>query len=182
MKKNSIKSVFPVVYRRGNKFEILPELILERKDEVWGYEIMPCVVIAKKCGADSNVESANWYNSKEIAQTFVLNGMRGSLPSRSNVAKLKAPDWKGLRCRIQKMDRFLCDNGIDAESRSLENPRYVGVVWCAEENDYRTANYFSLATSRGNYGLKVVSAKTSRLMVVFNASVPAAKMRRVMVR
>ena len=182
MKKNSIKSVFPVVYRRGNEFEILPELILERKNEVWGYEIMPCVVIAKKCGADSNVESANWYNSKKFAQTSVLNGMRGSLPSRAIVAKLKARDFLVLRSQIQKMDRFLCDNGIDAETRSEKNPRYAGVVWCAEENDYRTASYFSLATSRGNYGLKVASAKTSRLMVVFNVSVPAAKMRRVVLR
>ena len=182
MKKNSIKSVFPVVYRRGNEFEILPELILERKNEVWGYEIMPGIVIAKKCGSDTNVESVDWYNSKTFAETSVLRGKRGALPSRTIVSKLRARDFLVLRSQIQEMDKFLCNNGIDAETRSEKNPRYAGVIWCSEENDYRTAYYFSLATCRGNYGLKVVSSATSRLMVVFNVSVPAAKMRRVVLR
>ena len=76
MKTVSIKSLFPIVYQRGYLFEILPELDLTRKDEVWGYEIMPGIILAKKCGY------ATWDNVRLFAEDCVLNGKWGKLPSK----------------------------------------------------------------------------------------------------
>ena len=39
---------FKIAYKKGDNIEILPELILERKDEIWGFEIIPGVILAKK--------------------------------------------------------------------------------------------------------------------------------------
>ena len=44
-----LDSVFPVVYRKNNKFEVLPHLEMSRRNDVWGYEIMPIFLFQKKC-------------------------------------------------------------------------------------------------------------------------------------
>lgn len=120
-----IKSIFPIVYKKGNDFEILPELDLARKDEVWGYEVMPGIVLAKKCNAYNNGVSNSWDNVREFAKQCRLDGKQGELPSK----KVLVENWDwDLAENIQKMDEFLFENGIiDADVKCG-----TGCVWCSE--------------------------------------------------
>ncbi len=153
-----IKSIFPIVYKKGNDFEILPELDLARKDEVWGYEIVPGIVLAKKCGADNNVESTAWDNVREFAEQCRLDGKQGKLPSE----KVLAENWsQELRENIQKMDAFLCEKGIDAETE------YLGAIWCSEAFARNNAYIFSLNSSRGNWIDKNLNTRYDRVAVAF---------------
>ncbi len=154
-----IKSIFPIVYKKGNDFEILPELDLARKDEVWGYEIVPGIVLAKKCGADNNVKSTTWGNVKGFAERCRLNGKQGKLPSK-NVLK---QNWsQELRENIQKMDDFLCDNGIDAEEE------YVGCLWCSKVvYDGDNVEYFLLDNGYDYWHIKDFDNRNDRVAVAF---------------
>ena len=135
MKTNCIKSIFPIVYQRGYRFEILPELDLTRKDDVWGYEVMPGIILAKKCGY------ATWYDAKSFAEDCVLNGKWGKLPSK----KALEQGWsEELEENVRKMDAFLCEKGINAE-RDFE-----GILWCSEVDGLYAAYFFHLG---GGYNL-----------------------------
>ncbi len=155
-----IKSIFPIVYKKGNDFEILPELDLARKDEVWGYEIMPGIVLARKCGCDNNVESTTWYEVKSFAESCRLNGKQGKLLSK-NVFLLEQHWSRELRDNIQKMDAFLCKNGIDAENDC------VGILWCSDVFDRDTACTFSLVTGEARWGIKTHTRSYNRVVVAF---------------
>ncbi len=155
-----IKSIFPIVYKKGNDFEILPELDLARKDEVWGYEIMPGIVLARKCGCDNNVESTTWYEVKSFAESCRLNGKQGKLLSK-NVFLLEQHWSRELRENIQKMDAFLCKNGIDAEKDC------VGIFWCSDVFDRDNACTFSLDTGEAHWGIKTHTRSYNRVVVAF---------------
>ena len=155
-----IKSIFPIVYKKGNDFEILPELDLARKDEVWGYEIMPGIVLARKCGCDNNVESTTWYEVKSFAESCRLNGKQGKLLS-TEVLLFKQIWSRELRENIQKMDAFLCKNGIDAENDC------VGIFWCSDVYDRNTASTFSLDTGDAHLCSKTHTRSYDRVVVAF---------------
>ncbi len=156
-----IKSIFPIAYKKGNEFEILPELILERKDEVWGYEIIPNIILAKKMGADGNVKDACWYNANAFAKKCVLNGKKGHLPS--NEVLKQYWNWD-LKDKIQEMDKFLRENGIDAEREQLGR---VGLVWCSEGRG-NVAYLFNLYYGGGfSWMNKADSGGFERLAVTF---------------
>jgi hypothetical protein len=116
-----VASIFPVVYKNGNNFEVLSKLIPARKDEICGYELLPGIFLAKKCGTDGNVESTTWNNCKIFAETMSFNDKKDFLPTKEVLNK----NWNGeLRDKIQAMDKFLCHNEVDAESRSSD------VIYC----------------------------------------------------
>lgn len=148
-----IRSIFPIAYRKDNRFEILSEFIPERKDEIWGYEIMPNTILAKKCGTFC------WYNAKVLAEKCVLNGEQGHLPS---VRVLYHSKSVGLRDKIKRMDKFLCENGIDAETE------YVGDIWCSEV-DYEDGDAYLFSLDRGqeNWAPKLSCYTSDRLAVTF---------------
>ncbi len=153
-----IKSIFPIAYKKGNEFEILPELILERKDEVWGYEIMPNVILAKKCGADGNVENTNWYNAKAFAKKCVLMGKQGDLPFKEVLDR----NWSAeLKNKIKEMDKFLSENNIDAERKR------IGIIWCPDIDFHGNALYFILADGYNNWSNKSHISIYDRLAVEF---------------
>jgi len=150
-------SPFPIVYKKGNNFEVLPRFIHERRNEVWGYEIMPNIILAKKCGADGNVEDTNWKEVQRFAEKCTLEGKRGYLPS----LKFLRQNWTSeLPDRIKAMDKFLYDKGVDAEER------YYGRIWCIETDCYNGGFYFPLDKLPGWYS-KVSPSKDDRIAVAF---------------
>lgn len=160
----SVKPILPIVYKKGNDFEILPELVLERKDDVWGYEIMPNIILAKKCGAVDNVENTTWGNIKTFAEKCILNGKKGCLPSK----EVLIHNWSiELRDKIKMMDRFLNANGVNAEVRSAEKEVYIGVSWCFEENGNTKAYAFNLNTGNDLWYYKNCFCDSDRIMVSF---------------
>lgn len=160
-----IQSTLPVVYKNGTNFEVLPHLDLSRKAEVWGFEIIPGIVLAKKCGTDGNVESITRNNFKVFAEKHKLNGKSGSLPSQW-VLRM---NWSiELSHKIQAMDEFLCNNGVDAESRSAEDINYVGFPWCYESGDIDAeAYYFNLRKGYGSLNDMLIPDGCNRLAVTF---------------
>ena len=159
-----IKLIFPIAYKKGNEFEILPEFIPERKDEIWGYEIMPNIILAKKCSADGNVENTSWYNAKAFAEKCILNGKNGHLPSTEVIKQ----NWNvGLRNKIQKMDKFLYENGIDAETRSDKTDVYTGVIWSSEVYNNTGAYSFNLGTGASLWYYKNCFCDSDRLTISF---------------
>ena len=136
-----IKSIFPIVYKKGNDFEILPELDLARKEEVWGYEIMPGIIMAKRCGSNGSIAFNKWNSTKFFAENCMLNGKQGKMPSQERLFA----NWnKEIAEKIIAMDRFLCDNGILAEKT------YIGSVWCYDHDDER-GFMFSLDNGIGHW-------------------------------
>ena len=136
-----VKSIFPIVYKKGDMFEILPELDLARKEEVWGYEIMPGIIMAKRCGSNGSIAFNKWNSTKFFAENCMLNGKQGKMPSR----ELVFANWnKEIAEKIIAMDRFLCDNGILAEKT------YIGSVWCYDHDDER-GFMFSLDNGIGHW-------------------------------
>lgn len=153
-----IKSIFPIAYKKGDEFEIFQEFIPERKDEIWGYEIMPNIILAKKCGADGNVESTSWDNAKAFAEKCVFNGKRGHLPS---VSALKWKYYKEpLMYKVDQMDKFMLKKGIDAERK------FYGTVWCFETVGLE-ASCFNLNVGYAEWYDKAVIFRYHRLSVAF---------------
>ena len=138
-------TLLPVVYKNGETFEILPHLDLNRKDEVWGFEIFPYVILAKKCGSDGNIKNTSWENCKAFAEKTSCDGKTGSLPS---ITVFKNHWNRELKNKIQAMDKFLCENEIKGENRSSTDARYIGVVYCIEvDNDSNSVHYIDLVDS-----------------------------------
>jgi hypothetical protein len=157
-----INSIFPIVYKIGNGFEVLPEFISSRKHKIWGYELLPGIILAKKCGADGNVESMTWNNCKAFAGKMSLNGKCGSLPSK----KVLKQNWsEELIGKIQAMDKFLCKNGVNAESRS--GGYYCGILCCSEVDDDPRAYSFDLRSCDGHWFDKTLTLSLYRLAVAF---------------
>ena len=153
-----IKSIFPIAYKKGDEFEIFQEFIPERKDEIWGYEIMPNIILAKKCGADGNVESTSWDNAKAFAEKCVFNGKRGHLPS-VNALKRKFYE-EPLMDKVDQMDNFMLKKGIDAERK------FYGTVWCFENVDLE-ACCFNLKGGYADWSNKAIIFRYYRLSVAF---------------
>lgn len=150
--------IFPIAYKRENNFEILPELDLTRISEVWGYEIIPGIILAKKCGSNGSVETTTWDNVKSFAESCRLNGKQGKLPS----SRMLTQNWiNGLNANIQAMDKFLCENGIDAEKV------YRGIIWCSELHDTKTAYTFISSYRHLCFGAKNFNAINDRIAIAF---------------
>jgi hypothetical protein len=157
--------VFSLVYKNGNSFEVLPELIPSRKDEVWGYALLPGIFLAKKCGEDSNFKETTWGNCKSFAEEMSLKGKHGSLPSKEVLKQ----NWsEELRRKIQDMDEFLCDHGVDAETRSRNYVDYCGVPWCSEVDDGGRAYFFRLKDGNVSWSYKLNTTCDDRLAVAFS--------------
>ena len=156
--------VFKVAYKKGSDFEILPELIWERKDEIWGFEIIPGVILAKKTGQDKNVKTTSWNEVKIFAENCIFNGKKGSLPSFQTLQD----GWTDkLVYEIQSMDMYLCNNEIDGESKSAEDLNYVGIIWCQEEYNGNNAYYFDIEDNYTEIAEKDCCYLHDRLAIAF---------------
>ena len=128
---------FPIVYQIGNdEFEVLPDFVPERRWQIWGYEITPGVIIAKKRGRVDGLSDVNWYNVKHFSEKVTINGKEGRLPSKSELKGL----WsRALKERIDGMDQFLVNQGVAAEQRNM------GICWSSDEENSRRARYVGLS-------------------------------------
>ena len=141
---SSERPVFPIVYKIGeNEFEVLPQLDLARKDEVWGYEIAPNVIMALK-----NRE-LTWYEMVDFAKSTQFQGKTGYLLSKDALEKL----WTNkLVTKIGQMTKFLQAQGFDAEKD--------GWIWSSTENN----SYYAWILNM-TYGIMYSSNKNSNIYV-----------------
>lgn len=103
---SSLESVFPLIYRTGaNEFEISSGLDVLRKENVWGYEIAPNIIMAK------NNYECDWEQMKFLAKKFKMENKEGKLPS---IEKLVSMFNRNFHVKICEMTRFLHENEIDA--------------------------------------------------------------------
>lgn len=102
-------SLFPIVYHiKTTQFEILPVLDLSRKDEVWGYEIAPNIIMAKENYRCNHPEIFS------LAAKFRRNNKLGRLVP---ITQLEALLNRNFYVKIQEMTTFLNENGIKASER-----------------------------------------------------------------
>ena len=130
------KAILPVVYKTNEEFEILPKLILERKDEVWGVAVLPNVILRT-----NRKDKFSWFAAKAIALESKLNGKQGDLPSDKFLFAM----WnKELRSKIQTMVELFYDNGIDVIKKESQ------IVWCS--NTYMEAGRSFKFNLTSDYG------------------------------
>ena len=131
-----IESILPGVYKTNEEFEILPKLILERKDEVWGVAVLPNVILRT-----NRKDKFSWFAAKAIALESKLNGKQGDLPSDKFLFAM----WnKELRSKIQTMVELFYDNGIDVIKKESQ------IVWCS--NTYMEAGRSFKFNLTSDYG------------------------------
>lgn len=150
--------IFPIAYKSGLEFEVLPEFIPERKDEIWGYEIMPGIIFAKRCGDNGDVEDTSKSAASTFAANSLLNGERGTLPSEKD---LKDGWSEELKKKIQEMGKFLCENGVDAETKC------EGAIWCKEDVDFLYGRYFVISNRKMYHRLGHLPQGAFRLVMKF---------------
>ena len=163
-RKGIVQSIFPIAYKQGNNFEILPHLVCERKEEIWGFEIIPGVILAKHCDTINSVKPDEWNISESFAKSCTMDGKQGKLPSKEVLKK----NWSvELVTKIRKMDEFLCDYGVNAEKRSSEKPWFTGVLWCSGVSDVNNPYYFVMENGCEHCGAKPSYQIGNRLVVSF---------------
>jgi len=151
--------IFPIVYQIGeNEFEILPDFISKRAKQVWGYEVVPGVILAKKCGAVQGLSNTEWDNVKHFTEKATINGNKGRLPSKSELEELRSDS---LKRRIREMDQFLINQGVEAEKK------YYGAVWCSEEFTVDKSYYIDLEDGHISSYYKDVANPGDRVAVAF---------------
>ena len=148
--------ILPLVYKRGNEFEILHELDLNRKDEFWGFQLKSGILLKATCGAGDDVESTTWNNFKDFAESMMLNGKQGCLASQDLFKKFCGSKEREA---VEATAEFLKENGIEADG-------YWGFLWCLEE-DGPFADYFSFGFAAGGVCEKNTAARGNRLAVFF---------------
>lgn len=100
-----IETPCSIAYKVGNNFEILNYLDLSRKDNIWGYEIKPGVIIACK-GNTLNIN--NWLQAKEFAEKSQFKNKKGKLPNNLSI---------NIDI-IREMDAFLNKHNIDTDDNN----------------------------------------------------------------
>jgi hypothetical protein len=128
-----IKTLVPLVYKRGTEFYVLNGLDTLRKAELWGYRLPTGGVFVRKTqgggGRWQDAVSMNWFDCKMFAEEMTFEGKQGCLPP----LKLFDNHFKKVRDRereaVNATAKVLKLNGIDAYG-------YYGHFWCADECDY----------------------------------------------
>ena len=139
-KSGLIPTKLPLVYRKGNEITVEKGLDLNRKDELWGIQLLSGVMVALQCGAGYNVIATTWGQVKEFAQTMRFNDKPGILPSK-NVLK---EYWGEVeKAKFAATVNVLKENEIAADG-------YRGCLWCSEEYFPDYAYFFGL--NYGGYG------------------------------
>lgn len=163
-RKGIVQSIFPIAYKRENNFEILPYLDYARKKEVWGFEIMPGVILAKRCDTVDGVKADEWIISKNFAEKCTMAGKQGKLPSK----ELLKQNWSiELITNIRKMDEFLCEYDVNAEQRSSEKLWFTGVLWCSDVSRGSNPYYFIMENGTARCSVEPKYSIGNRLVVSF---------------
>jgi len=170
-KKEKNQQVFPMFELVDGQFKPLSTTDENWQSRIWGYEIIPAqdgnpaVILAKKCGEDGNVEDTTWNDFKAFAESVVLEGKTGALPSKEYLRE----QWtEELRDNIQAMDGFLVEEGADGEDRTADDIDYVGIPWCSEEYGEGRAYFFNLRYGSVDSRNKNRTSNYDRLAVAFN--------------
>lgn len=157
MKTDVIGTALPLVYRRGNEFEVLNGLDLSRKDELWGIQLTSGVMVALKCGSGNNVSKTTWEKVKRFAEKMRFEGEPGFLPSKDVLIE----HWDDTeKIRLAKTVYVLKENKIEADG-------YEGIIWCSDEVVPYYAYYFKLKNGDYDWGFKDTTYYGNRVAVAF---------------
>ena len=156
-KSGLILTELPLVYRKGNEITVEKGLDLNRKDELWGIQLLSGVMVALQCGAGYNVIATTWGQVKEFAQTMRFNDKPGILPSK-NVLK---EYWGEVeKAKFAATVEILKKNGIEADD-------FHGFIWCSEVYVPFNVYYFSLEKGYHDWDGKNVIHRGDRVAVAF---------------
>lgn len=156
-KSGLIPTKLPLVYRKGNEITVEKGLDLNRKDELWGIQLLSGVMVALQCGAGYNVIATTWGQVKEFAQTMRFNDKPGILPSK-NVLK---EYWGEVeKAKFAATVEILKKNGIEADG-------YWGCIWCSEVYSPKNAYYFNLEDGGSDWISKDGTTTSDRVALAF---------------
>ena len=132
-----IQTPLPIVYLKkgSNTFEVLPGIDLNRKDEIWGYQLKCGIFLVKSLP----INTKNCYHSaKSFAESMTFKGKKGELPTKLFLDE----NWSlAEKKAIEDTASILKRNKISSDSSA-------GIFWCAEGCEPGKAFRFSLTNGR----------------------------------
>lgn len=162
MKTNIIATALPLVYRKDNEFEVLDGLDMNRKEELWGIQLLSGVMVALKCGPGNNVSATTWEEVEKFAENITFNGKPGFLPSKDVLRK----HWgKKEKAKFAATVEVLEENGIEADG--IEADGYQGGIWCSGEYSPGFAYCFDLNYGSVDWIIKYNTYFNDRVAVAF---------------
>lgn len=118
-----IQTELPLVYRCGNVLTIENGFDLNRRNELWGIQLLSGTMVSLRYGPQTDVTSTTWEKIKNFAQTVIFNGKIGKLPSKSVLIK----HWGNVeRMAFDATVNILKNNDVVADD-------YRGCIWCMED-------------------------------------------------
>ena len=138
-----IITALPIVYSNENKLSLEKGLILSRKHEIWGIQLLPNVIVALK-GKVSDASNSTWQQMKIFAEKMELNGKCGRLPSKV----LFKNQWGYLERK--KLEATIAVLALEKVEFG-DMPNYL---WCQEECNASLAYYLCLENSNGGWVAK----------------------------
>lgn len=158
MTTNLIATALPLVYRKDNEFEVLDGLDMNRKEELWGIQLLSGVMVALKCGPGNNVSATTWGKVKRFAEKMRFKGEPGSLPFKDHQKWY----WGNKEeVKFAATVDVLEENGIEAEG-------YRGWIWCSEECCPNYAYYFDLRYGDISWSNQLCTNDGDRIAIAFN--------------
>ena len=157
MTTNLIATALPLVYRKDNEFEVLDGLDMNRKEELWGIQLLSGVMVALTRGSGNNVSKTTWTNVKKFAENITFNGKPGFLPSKDVLEE----HWGGMEeAKFAATVEVLEENEIEADG-------YRGWIWCSEETGPNGAAYFNLNIGYSDWEHKDLTSTSVRVALAF---------------
>ena len=137
-RKELIPTLLPLVYQTGNELTAANGLILNRSKDLWGLQLLPRLVLARRChGVKNNCSTLpmSWDIIREGVQQMTFQGKTGSLPSQDFLLTSCTAYLKG---QLKKTIDVLQQNKITCSQFDH------GEIWCIDEFSSDEAYLFSL--------------------------------------
>ncbi|MDO5386296.1 MAG: hypothetical protein Q4F75_03395 [Pseudomonadota bacterium] len=157
MTTNLIATALPLVYRKDNEFEVLDGLDMNRKEELWGIQLLSGVMVALKCGPGNNVSATTWEEVEKFAENITFNGKPGIIPSQDVLIEYWGNEEKA---KFAATVEVLEENEIEADG-------YRGYIWCSDGYFLYHACRFSLKVGSFGCYFKDTTNSNDRVAIAF---------------
>ena len=130
---NLIRTPLPLVYCKENEFTVEYGLDLNRKDELWGIQLLSGIMVSLKKGPGKDVSAVTLNNVKAFVKTKYFNGKQGYLPPKQLFDNWNDNDRETFEATVNVVKY----HGIEVDNE-------LGWVLCSEElSDYITSAFVS---------------------------------------
>lgn len=154
--KSMIQTPCRVVYKVDNQFEVLRGIALERKEQIWGYELRANVFVKCICGPDIEVMDSQWDTVKAFADQMLLGDLKGHLPWEKTFNKFSPVEQKNM----DDTAKILRNYGIAAQGNK-------GMCWCRDCSP-GVASVFAIKQAMVVKCSRQQISPTDRIVVAFN--------------